>query len=136
MTGCSCDRMGSVNDLCQPEQGTCECLPNVAGPNCSVCEPNFWGLTDRAGCRPCSCDEIGNYLNKDDVILYSITFSAPSLGSTSLQCDDIRGDCMCRPGITGTQCNMCEDGYFGFSGSGCRLVALSAITDCFPTCSY
>ena len=112
--------MGSVSELCEPEQGTCECLPNVAGPNCSTCEPNFWGLTDGSGCSPCSCSEIGRYTKTS--LLYGLFFLyVYSLsGSVSLQCDDVTGDCQCKSGVTGSQCDSCEGGYYGFSNNGCR----------------
>ena len=57
--GCLCNTIGSVSDFCDVVVGTCECLPNVAGPDCSTCETNYWGLTDGLGCVPCSCNEIG-----------------------------------------------------------------------------
>ena len=58
-TACLCDSVGSANQFCEPDMGTCECLPNVAGPDCSTCEQSFWGLSDGGGCVSCSCDEIG-----------------------------------------------------------------------------
>ena len=70
---CSCDPVGSVSELCDPELGRCECLPNVAGPNCSTCEPNFWGVTDDRGCTPCSCNEIGTQVNVSSKV-YTLMF--------------------------------------------------------------
>ena len=42
-------------------------------------------------------------------------------GSEDLQCDD-QGQCQCKPGVTGQRCDRCEDNYYDFSISGCRLV--------------
>ena len=117
---CSCDPVGSVSELCDPELGRCDCLPNVAGPNCSTCEPNFWGLTDDRGCTPCSCNEIGTQGNVSNKV-YIYTNARIFLGSSSLQCDEVTGECQCKPGVTGSQCDSCDDSYYGFSTDGCRL---------------
>ena len=43
--------------------------------------------------QPCSCD---------------------MLGATDTQCDLFSGECLCKIGFTGTNCDQCEFGHFGF----------------------
>ena len=116
-TACSCDPVGSVNGFCEPDAGTCDCLPNMAGPDCSTCLPNFWGLAEGSGCIPCSCNEIGIF---SQLCISKHCHLFVSLGSSSQQCDDVSGECECRPGVVGSQCDSCKDGSFGFSSEGCR----------------
>ena len=40
-------------------------------------------------------------------------------GSTSLNCNPKGGQCECRPGVTGRQCDQCKPGFYGFSANGC-----------------
>ena len=40
-------------------------------------------------------------------------------GSTSLNCNPKGGQCDCRPGVTGRQCDQCHPGFYGFSANGC-----------------
>ena len=40
-------------------------------------------------------------------------------GSTSLNCNPKGGQCDCRPGVTGRQCDECHPGFYGFSANGC-----------------
>lgn len=62
-TGCTCNLLGTdpqqcpSNDRCNcdPSSGQCPCLPNVQGPTCDRCAPNFWNLTSGHGCQPCAC---------------------------------------------------------------------------------
>ena len=66
--GCACNPVGSSSDLCQPDVGTCDCLPNVAGPNCSSCNPNYYGLTSGVGCFECTCNEMGKQIKLSSVV--------------------------------------------------------------------
>jgi hypothetical protein len=50
------------------------------------------------GCQTCGCNPIG---------------------SISADCDELTGQCKCKPGIGGRFCNKCLDQHFGFSTSGC-----------------
>ena len=74
ITGCTCDPVGSISDFCEPSNGTCECLPNVSGSNCSTCEPNYWGLSDGVGCVPCLCNEIGIFAFTRSLPYYLTSF--------------------------------------------------------------
>ena len=79
--------------------GRCEnCKRNTAGPQCERCRDNFFRLTASDDCQACKCDPVGSLL---------------------LQCDS-KGQCVCKPGVTGIKCDKCQAGYFGFSQTGCR----------------
>lgn len=41
------------------------------------------------------------------------------LGSQSTDCDRVKGQCKCKPGVSGRKCNKCLDLHFGFSKTGC-----------------
>ena len=59
----------------------------------------FWGLPTGAGCAPCGCDPIGAF---------------------NSSCHDSIGQCHCKPGVSGTRCDVCLPGYYGFSSNGCQ----------------
>ncbi|XP_020796887.2 laminin subunit gamma-1 [Boleophthalmus pectinirostris] len=98
---CACFPLGTVDQQtsCSQVTGQCQCLPNVAGRDCSACEPGFYNLHSGEGCERCNCNPIG---------------------STNGQCDVVSGQCECQPGVTGLQCQQCEVNFFGFSSSGCK----------------
>lgn len=60
--------------------------------DCNQCQPNSYGWEHKKGCKLCDCDHIG------------------SIGQS---CDLYSGQCLCREGFTGRQCNQCSIGYFG-----------------------
>lgn len=55
--------------------------------------PGTWGWQVRLGCRECLCDHIG------------------SIGQL---CEPSAGQCQCREGYAGRQCDTCAVGYFGY----------------------
>lgn len=80
--------------------GTCiNCRDNTAGPHCEHCKVNFYRSSPQLPCNSCSCN---------------------TMGSVSLQCND-KGACVCKPGVTGTKCDICKPGYHSLGPSGCRL---------------
>lgn len=42
------------------------------------------------------------------------------IGSSSIACHPITGQCVCHPGVEGSLCDSCRMGFFGFSSRGCR----------------
>ena len=100
---CNCNRAGTVlaSGTCHATSGQCQCKENVMGLKCDQCINGTTSLSalNDDGCSPCSC-------NVD--------------GSVSSICDAVTGDCMCKPGVGGTNCDQCLDGYFGFSTNGCE----------------
>ncbi|KAH9510041.1 Laminin subunit beta-1 [Bulinus truncatus] len=91
---CACNPDGTIPDAgCDMESGLCRCKRYVNGKNCDACYIGFYGLSaeNRYGCKPCHCD-LG--------------------GSLKLSCDDLSGQCECRPHIRGKECKEVEPGYF------------------------
>ena len=43
-----------------------------------------------------------------------------SVGSHDNTCDLVTGQCACKVGVVGRQCNMCDDSYFNFTINGCQ----------------
>lgn len=52
---CECAAAGSKSNVCNKLGGQCECLPNVVGRQCEMCDPVSWGLEDKRGCT-CKCE--------------------------------------------------------------------------------
>ncbi len=60
-------------------------------------QEGYWNFTAGVGCEPCTCSE----------------------GSMSEVCDAVSGVCPCQPGVTGSDCSKCLDGYYNFTAQGC-----------------
>ena len=56
---CQCYKKGSADDVCDPRNGQCSCLPGVGGLTCDQCKPQHFGLTNGVGCQACDCHPIG-----------------------------------------------------------------------------
>ena len=56
------------------------------------CEENHWGMARGTGCDPCACDPVG---------------------SNSETCNEFTGECDCKDGFGGRQCNECQTNYWG-----------------------
>lgn len=48
------------------------------------------------------------------------------IGSSSIACHPITGQCVCRAGVEGRLCESCRVGFFGFSSRGCRGTGLTS----------
>ncbi|CAM4853839.1 unnamed protein product [Rotaria socialis] len=90
---CDCHPYGIIDKQCDTTTGMCQCKPNVIGQRCDQCQENHYGLNDNVpeGCRSCSCHPGGSY---------------------SLQCDLNTGQCPCREGMIGRQCDTPAPGTY------------------------
>ncbi|XP_059173933.1 laminin subunit beta-1-like [Physella acuta] len=96
---CTCQNMTGSSGLCDHKTGVCQCLPNVYGPACDVCENESFNLTAGRGCELCNCN---------------------TNGSTSTVCDKITGQCQCRALVTGRLCDQCQATYWNVNPvTGC-----------------
>nr|XP_056710908.1 laminin subunit alpha-3 [Euleptes europaea] len=90
-----CDPAGTLDSY----YGYCQCLQNVEGPTCSICKPLYWNLAreNPDGCIECQCATEG-------------TLSGVG------ECQQVDGNCYCKPNVCGDSCDTCEDGYYGLEG--------------------
>lgn len=109
---CECNNNIDLNAVrnCNHETGEClKCVNNTAGFHCDECLRGYYGdaLSDKKqdGCKLCQCFAPGT-LELDD-------------GSVA-PCGQLGGHCICKPHITGRNCDRCEDGFYHImSGEGC-----------------
>ncbi|XP_066971041.1 LOW QUALITY PROTEIN: agrin-like [Macrobrachium rosenbergii] len=104
---CQCHKLGAHDEICDPMTNQCRCKPGVGGTKCDRCEPGFWGLPriqlGSTGCLPCGCSLFGSV--RDD-------------------CEQMTGQCVCKPGITGKKCNICPEGLV-LGPKGCKSPAIT-----------
>lgn len=63
------------------------CVNNTSGERCEKCQPGYFGNGTLRNCKLCECN---------------------LCGSVSNVCDDVSGECTCKPGVTGADCNKCQ----------------------------
>uniref|UniRef100_A0A2I2YX48 Laminin subunit beta 2 n=1 Tax=Gorilla gorilla gorilla TaxID=9595 RepID=A0A2I2YX48_GORGO len=127
---CTCNLLGTNPQQCpspdqchcDPSSGQCPCLPNVQGPSCDRCAPNFWNLTSGHGCQPCACHPSrarGPTCNEvwdppaDPWLDGARSCDCDSRGIDTPQCHRFTGHCSCRPGVSGVRCDQCARGFSG-----------------------
>ncbi|XP_054036118.1 laminin subunit alpha-3 [Dryobates pubescens] len=82
--------------LCDAVTGECICPPRTVRPRCEVCEQHSFSYHPVTGCQSCNCSERG-----------VVNVASP-------QCDKTSGQCRCKPGVRGLQCDQCAPGTYGF----------------------
>ncbi|XP_056646625.1 laminin subunit alpha-2 [Diorhabda sublineata] len=93
-TSCQkCDPCDKKGHICDPKNGKCICPPLASGKYCENCVENTWGYEPGIGCKHCNCS---------------------NTGSSSQQCDRMRGTCSCNLGFEGEKCNRCSFGYYDY----------------------
>ncbi|XP_005814285.2 netrin-4 [Xiphophorus maculatus] len=108
------------SDSGQRSGGVCNCLHNTEGRQCEKCKAGFFRDPQRPhaapdSCKPCSCHPMG---------------SMPFHVTDGSLCDPSNGNCICKPGVGGAQCDRCMVGYWGFHEYGCRPCDCAG--DCDP----
>lgn len=99
---CDCNTNVDPNAVgnCNRTTGEClKCIYNTGGPQCDQCLPGYYGdalAIPKGDCKPCQCYRSGTIETED----------GPPL------CDQLSGQCSCKPHVLGTNCDTCEDGYF------------------------
>ncbi|XP_072174166.1 cadherin EGF LAG seven-pass G-type receptor 2-like [Diadema setosum] len=91
-----------------PVCGPCECDEEMGfDPACDKttgechCQEHFYRPSDSDTCYPCDCYEVG---------------------SSSQDCDLQTGQCSCRRGVSGRQCDACDDPHAEVTTSGCEVI--------------
>ncbi|XP_032815544.2 laminin subunit alpha-5 [Petromyzon marinus] len=102
----SCVPSGSLVSNTVPSEGSCQCREHVTGPECDVCKPLYWNINsyNPSGCEGCHCDGQGTL-------------------SGVAECEQLAGQCYCKPNVGTRSCTACEDGYFSLEADnyfGCR----------------
>ncbi|KAF7637603.1 hypothetical protein Mgra_00002860 [Meloidogyne graminicola] len=99
---CVCNHLGtnSTFGACDRVTGQCPCFPNVIGIQCDQCAPLHYDLASGKGCSACNCDPNGVIID-------------PNTQEPYLKCNDIDGQCHCKPGRGGRTCSDCQDLYWG-----------------------
>ncbi|KAL1251926.1 hypothetical protein QQF64_019722 [Cirrhinus molitorella] len=114
---CLCNPAGSVNGgQCDPQTGACVCKDNVEGNHCDRCKAGYYNLNanNPLGCSKCSC--------------------SPD-GSVSGVCDQLTGQCECRPYVEGLSCDRCAAGYWNPSSPyGCQPCDCDPVNARSATC--
>ncbi|XP_042654043.1 laminin subunit alpha-3 isoform X2 [Tyto alba] len=82
--------------LCDDVTGKCICPPRTVKPKCEVCEKHYFSYHPLSGCESCNCSERG-----------VVNVASP-------ECEKNSGQCKCKPGIKGRQCDQCAPGTYGF----------------------
>ncbi|XP_074998078.1 laminin subunit alpha-3 [Calonectris borealis] len=82
--------------LCDDVTGKCICPPQTVKPKCEVCEKHYFSYHPLAGCESCNCSKKG-----------VVNVASP-------ECEKTNGQCKCKPGIKGRQCDQCAPGTYGF----------------------
>lgn len=98
---CDCNPIGATDQYCNPDNGQCNCQPNVQGQKCDQCADSYYDFADQCG-KSCDCDPDGT--------------------EPGTACDKSTGQCVCKEFVTGKQCSECVDGYFDLgrnTTSGC-----------------
>eukprot|EP00079_Xenopus_tropicalis_P016422 XP_004915294.1 PREDICTED: laminin subunit alpha-1 isoform X1 [Xenopus tropicalis] len=131
---CNCSQMGSISDACN-DLGQCPCVPGVAGLKCDICAHGFYAFQE-GGCSPCDCAHTQNNCNPmtgecicpphtlgpkcdsceanywgHDPELGCLNCNCSIAGSQTLQCDLSSGQCPCKDGFGGHNCNTCAFGF-------------------------
>lgn len=87
-------------DGCSPDPNdsdrvACNCYTGFTGDHCESCDTGYVGdpLASNGDCKVCDCN--GNTVISGD------------------NCDPVTGECICRQGYVGNECQFCDEGYFG-----------------------
>ena len=72
------------------------------GLRCDACARGTHSLSAAAGsgCLPCACHPLGSFAGVD--------------------CNSTTGQCSCKTGVDGINCDRCAPGFFNFTSSGCE----------------
>ena len=98
---CYCNVKGSVGAQCDAADGRCQCKDRYAGEKCDHCTVGYFNSSSSSGdvlkleeCIPCHCDELGT--------------------EPDTYCDRQTGQCQCKDGFGGINCDQCAVGFYGY----------------------
>lgn len=123
----SCDCNGNVDPNavgnCNRTTGEClKCIHNTAGEHCDQCLPGHFGdplALPHGSCDRCSCYDAGTEQDESSIS----------------RCDQVTGQCHCKPNVIGKDCGECQPGYFNIqSGNGCENCLCDPVGSYNSTC--
>lgn len=122
---CKCNDNIDPNAVgnCNRTTGEClKCIYNTDGSHCERCMPGFYGdalALPKGDCKQCQC-YTGGTVERDGIPVI---------------CDQVTGQCQCKPHVIGQNCDQCEDGYFDIlSGEGCQPCNCDPVGSLNHTC--
>ena len=103
--------------------GVClKCKHNTAGRHCHYCKEGYFrnsrkAITSKKACEPCNCHPVG---------------------ASGKICNQTSGQCPCKDGVTGRECNRCAKGYqqSGSPIAPCIKVPRASFYDTPPDYGY
>ncbi|KAK7082221.1 Laminin subunit gamma-1 [Halocaridina rubra] len=122
-----CDCNGNIDPNavanCNRTTGEClKCIYNTGGFYCDQCLSGFYGdalALPKGDCRPCHCNAYGTVSER---------YGPPV-------CDQVTGQCQCKPHVIGLKCDQCEEGFWNItSGVGCEPCSCDSIGALNGTC--
>ena len=106
---CSC-REGFAGTKCD------ECLPNVIGDKCDKCQPSFF---DYPSCEE-GCPNWSSLTFSSQFYFFISDCKCNPVGSTTLDCGKINGECSCKETFTGIKCDQCIPNVIGDKCDACE----------------
>lgn len=123
---CDCNGNIDANAVgnCNRTTGEClKCIHNTAGPHCDECLPGHFGdpfALPHGSCDACSCYPRGSLQTEDGISI----------------CNQVSGDCACKPNVIGKNCNECQNGFWNIaSGDGCQSCKCDPIGSYNSSCN-
>ncbi|KAF9819861.1 hypothetical protein SFRURICE_004215 [Spodoptera frugiperda] len=107
---------------CHPDTGEClNCTGGTGGPRCAECAAGHYGSPGGpGGCQPCPCPERARNF-ADSCVMH-----------------DGKLQCLCKPGYTGPECELCAAGWRREGGASgpCVACACDPAGSLGPTCDH
>ncbi|XP_071445859.1 laminin subunit gamma-1 [Hetaerina americana] len=122
---CDCNTNVDPNAVgnCNKTTGEClKCIYHTGGKLCDQCLPGYYGdalALPKNDCKECQCYSVGT----------------EEADNGPLICDQLSGQCQCKPHVKGTNCDQCEPGYYNIrSGEGCQPCNCDTVGSLNHTC--
>ena len=95
----------SIGTIERTAQGQCLCQTNFVGPQCNECAQGFEGSYQGFEGSSCHQCKPGYHLDDNNTCQYG------NCQSPGTQMRQENGVCLCNTGYTGSQCNICDNGF-------------------------
>uniref|UniRef100_A0A671EA79 Laminin subunit beta 2 n=1 Tax=Rhinolophus ferrumequinum TaxID=59479 RepID=A0A671EA79_RHIFE len=148
---CECHPQGSLSTECALLGGKCPCRPNIIGRTCDHCMPGTYGFGP-TGCSGEPSGSVGVGMGAGTSSLSSVAAkpflflgcSCDPRGTVPARCpsraeacfcNQVSGQCPCRPHTLGRDCSRCAPRFWNLGGSrGCEPCSCHAQHALQPVC--